>query len=334
MNTEIPLVSVMIPTYNQSEFLPVAVDSALMQTYRNLEILISDDHSPSASAQEVLKEYQGNPRVRVFRNETNLGRVANYQKTLYERARGEWVINLDGDDYFNDTTFIEQAMQFAVAHSKLVMISGVFVDLSPEGRLKPSTSNAGGERVYHPSEAYVSLLEGTYFPFHGSTLYKRQLAVNIGFYQHDIISADLESLLRLIQTGYVGSIPCEAMVRRRHGENVSCGISVSEFMDDTITFSAPLRAGVALTSLVDSDFLKEWVAQYTFRKGKDNAYKILKYNRSNSGYLKYVCEIVRCTPWSGVRIALQPKNILKMLGNIMPAIAGCKGQIGAVKNSR
>jgi hypothetical protein len=106
------------------------------------------------------------------------------------------------------------------------------------------------------------------------------------------------------------------MVRRRHGGNVSSAISVSEFIDDTITFSAPLRAGTALHSLVSKEFLRTWVAKYTFHKGKDNAYKILKYNGSNSGYFKYVREIIRCTPWSGIRIALQPKNILKLLENI------------------
>lgn len=317
MNTKSPLVSVMIPTYNQADFLPKAIESVLAQTYQNVEIIISDDCSPAESAQAVLDQYADDPRITIYRNTTNLGRVANYQTTLYERAQGEWAINLDGDDYFTDPSFIDQAMQFAHVHPELVMISGVFVDLSPAGVLKPSKSNSGSHRVYAPSEAYEALLDGTYFPFHGSTLYKRQLAVDIGFYQHDIISADLESLLRLIQTGSVGSIPSEAMVRRRHGGNVSSAISVPEFIEDTITFSAPLRAGTALNSLVSQEYLKKWVTRYTFQKGKDNAYKILKQNRSNIGYLRYIKAIVTCTPDSGLRIAAQPKNILKMIENLV-----------------
>lgn len=317
MNTESPLVSIMIPTYNQPEFLPAAVASALAQTYPNLEIIIADDCSTDAACRDVLAAFQGKARIRVCRNETNLGRVANYQKTLYKRARGEWVLNLDGDDYFVEPTFIEQAVRLIEAHPELVMISGVFVDLSPEGRLKPSTSNSGVERIYPPAEAYTAMLEGRYFPFHGSTLYKRETAVRIGFYQHDIISADLESLLRLMQTGHAASIPCEAMVRRRHDGNVSSAISVPDFLDDTITFSAPLRAGTTVDSKVDKTFLRAWVARYTFLKGKDNAYKILKHNRSNSGYFAYLQEIIRCSPRSGVRIALQLKNILKLLRNLV-----------------
>lgn len=317
MNNERPLVSIMIPTYNQPDFLPEAVDSALAQTYPNLEIIIADDRSTDEACRDVLAAYADTPRVRVYRNETNLGRVANYQKTLYERARGEWVLNLDGDDYFVDPTFIEQAVRLAQAHPEVVMISGVFVDRSPEDRLKPSKANSGPERIYSAAEAFEAMLEGGYFPFHGSTLYRRETAVRIGFYQHDIISADLESLLRLMLTGHAASLPCEAMVRRRHGGNVSNAISVPDFLDDTITFSAPLRVGSAVEAKVDKSFVRDWVARYTFRKGKDNAYKILKNNRSNAGYFAYVREIVRCAPKSGVRILLQPKNILKILRNLL-----------------
>jgi glycosyltransferase involved in cell wall biosynthesis len=320
MNSEHPLVSIMIPTYNQPDFLPEAVESALAQSYPNLEVIISDDGSTSPACRDLLAAFEDTPRVRVYRNKTNLGRVGNYQKTLYERARGEWVLNLDGDDYFIDPTFIEQAARLAQAHPDLVMVSGAFVDRSPKDRLKPSKANSGPEQVYSPAEAFEAMLEGVYFPFHGSTLYRRQTAINIGFYQHDIISADLESLLRLMLTGHAASIPCEAMVRRRHGGNVSNAISVADFLDDTITFSAPLRTGSAVEVKVEKAFLRDWVARYTFHKGKDNAYKILKHNRSNAGYFAYVRQIVRCEPKSGVRIIVQPKNLLKILRNMLPPI--------------
>ena len=78
MNNEHPLVSIMVPTYNQPDFLPVAVDSALAQTYPNLEVIIADDHSTAEACRDVLAAYADDPRVRVCRNETNLGRVANY----------------------------------------------------------------------------------------------------------------------------------------------------------------------------------------------------------------------------------------------------------------
>lgn len=84
----------MIPTYNQPEFLSEAVDSAPAQTYPNMEIIIADDASTEAACRDILATYENNPRVRVCRNESSLGRVVNYQKTLYKRAQGDWDLNL------------------------------------------------------------------------------------------------------------------------------------------------------------------------------------------------------------------------------------------------
>lgn len=315
MTIEKPLVSIMIPTYNQPDFLPEAVDSALKQTYPNLEIIIADDKSTSIEVQAILDKYQKDPRVKVCRNDINRGRVGNYQKTLYTEANGDWVVNLDGDDFFYDDSFIESAIELASNNPDLVLISGRYVDLSPSGELKSCRANRGAPRVCSPEEAYSGIITDDFFPFHGSTLYKRTQAIAIGFYQHDIISADMESLLRLMQTGKIGIIPSKAMVRRRHGGNVSCSLTVDTFIDDLISFTAPLRVGKGIKTIVPKDWLKKWVNDYSFHKGKDNAYKILKNIHSNAGYFQYLRAIAECLPWVAFRIFIQPKNILKIFKN-------------------
>lgn len=314
MNNSKPLVTIMIPTYNQHEFLPKAVESSLSQTYNNIEIIIADDCSTSVAAQSVLKNYASNPKVKVFINETNVGRVANYRKTLLERANGDWVINLDGDDYFLDDTFIEQAMAFINKKEGIVMISGVFMDLSPEGDLSPSRSNQGSPKVLEPEEAYEGIIGGSYFPFHGSTIYMRKKAVGVGFYTRNIISSDLESLLRLVQYGKAATIPSQSMVRRRHGKNASSSLTAKDFIDDSVTFQAPLAAHNN-NSFVSRKFLNNWSKSYSFHKGKDNAYKILKHGKDNAGYIKYLRSIFQMHPSSAFLIFLQPKNFLKMIKN-------------------
>src|SRR5665213_3428416 len=93
-----PKISITIPTYNQDKFIAKAVESALKQDYLNLEIIISDDCS-SDKTEAVIERYCGDNRLKYFKNARNLGRVPNYKKTLYERVTGEWVLNVDGDDY-------------------------------------------------------------------------------------------------------------------------------------------------------------------------------------------------------------------------------------------
>lgn len=105
-----PLVSIMIPTYNQSKYLEEAIESALAQTYRPLEIIVSDDGSTQKDVSKILNKYKSHQNISIYINDRNLGRVKNYRTTLYERTAGKWVINLDGDDYFYDPGFIEKAM--------------------------------------------------------------------------------------------------------------------------------------------------------------------------------------------------------------------------------
>ncbi|HEY1869535.1 MAG TPA: glycosyltransferase family 2 protein, partial [Chitinophagaceae bacterium] len=105
-----PLVSIMIPAYNQAEVLGTAIESALSQDYPHLEVVVSDDCSTDET-KAVLKKFETDTRLRYYRNTQNSGRVANYKKTLEQYVNGDWVVNLDGDDYFTDLSFISKAIQ-------------------------------------------------------------------------------------------------------------------------------------------------------------------------------------------------------------------------------
>ena len=85
-----PLVSIMIPTFNQAQFVGDAIESIISQTYDNLEIIVLDDHSQD-STEKVVKGYD-DERIRYIKNEENLGRVNNYRNGLYNHAKGEWVL--------------------------------------------------------------------------------------------------------------------------------------------------------------------------------------------------------------------------------------------------
>jgi hypothetical protein len=96
-----PLVSVIVPTYLQSHFLPRALDSLLEQSLSSWEAIIVDDGSPDDTMQ-LLAPFLADPRIRVIRRATNggLGRALN---TGLEHAGGELVAYLPSDDvYFRD----------------------------------------------------------------------------------------------------------------------------------------------------------------------------------------------------------------------------------------
>jgi glycosyltransferase involved in cell wall biosynthesis len=90
-----PLVSVVIPTYNRTAYLRIALRSAVAQTYRNLEIIICDNASPEDPA-AIVAEFN-DPRIRLHRNATNLGPTRNTLLGV-AMATGEYVAILGDDD--------------------------------------------------------------------------------------------------------------------------------------------------------------------------------------------------------------------------------------------
>ena len=95
-----PLVSFIILTYRQSQFIRSAVQSALNQEYSPLEIIISDDCSPDNTfeiVQELIQGYHGPHKVLIRRNEKNLG-IAQHFCDVMALTHGELIITSGGDD--------------------------------------------------------------------------------------------------------------------------------------------------------------------------------------------------------------------------------------------
>jgi glycosyltransferase involved in cell wall biosynthesis len=95
--SSIPLVSVLVGVYNQSQIVETSIHSILAQTYKNIEIIISDDGSTDGT-QDVLKRIaKNNPTIRLFLQETNLGITRNYN-FVASKANGKYIALFSGDD--------------------------------------------------------------------------------------------------------------------------------------------------------------------------------------------------------------------------------------------
>lgn len=167
--TSSPLVSVVIPTYNRVPFLTKALESALAQTYRNLEILVSDNASSSEVA-ALVASYQ-DPRVRYRHNGRNLGLTGNAVAACRE-ARGEYVATLHDDDMWERTLLEELVPPLEADRNLVVAFSDHWVmrsDGSVDPRLTEAATRRWGRR---------GLREGTHRPFYRLALADR--AVPIG----------------------------------------------------------------------------------------------------------------------------------------------------------
>lgn len=111
------LVSVLIPVYNRVSLVGDTIDSALNQTYDNIEIIIVDNFSNDGTW-ELLQDYaRKDNRIRIYRNEVNIGPVRNWKRCIDE-ANGEYAKILWSDDLM-EKTFIEKSISLFKKHSEI-----------------------------------------------------------------------------------------------------------------------------------------------------------------------------------------------------------------------
>lgn len=92
-----PKVSIGMPVYNREPYIPAVLDSVLSQTYRDFELLISDNASTDKT-EAICREYAArDSRIRYVRNATNLGLAGNYN-SVFRLAVGEYFRWVAGDD--------------------------------------------------------------------------------------------------------------------------------------------------------------------------------------------------------------------------------------------
>ena len=95
MESNLPLITVLMPVYNGAKYLNEAIDSILNQTFSDFELLIIDDGSTDQSI-DLIKAYN-DPRIKLIVNKKNIGQSATLNKGL-ELARGKYIARMDQDD--------------------------------------------------------------------------------------------------------------------------------------------------------------------------------------------------------------------------------------------
>ena len=98
-NQKQPLISVYIPTRNRSDLLKRAIDSVLMQTWLNYEIIVVDDSSDDSTPILLKKFSAAHNNIHVIRNDSSKGAAAS-RNIAIENAKGEFITGLDDDDYW------------------------------------------------------------------------------------------------------------------------------------------------------------------------------------------------------------------------------------------
>jgi glycosyltransferase involved in cell wall biosynthesis len=112
------LLSVIVANYNNESYIRDCLESIMSQTYKNLEIVVSDDCSPDHSLEminEYKKKYPG--IIKVISSSINRG-VAQTRHEAILQAKGEYITTLDSDDFYYDNQKLEKEMELILQYKK------------------------------------------------------------------------------------------------------------------------------------------------------------------------------------------------------------------------
>lgn len=292
-DTVVPKVTIIIPTYNQAAYLPNAINSALGQDYPNLEVIVADDCS-SDDTRQVVEQYLGDSRLKYFRNDPNLGRVRNYKRALEEYATGEWVVNCDGDDYYINDSFVSDVIGHIQSYpnNNIVFVQGgrqVHFRNAPSQSYKQLPPIKNETYLFKDREYFWQFPSVGYFS-HLTAVYKREVAIAIDFYRHDIISTDRESFLRLALHGSVLFIKKVYGVWVGHSTNFSHKLDFKTRQENILYITESYRYACEIDG--NTKKLQIWRKTCLTNYYKDWLSQVSKQKMSLGGKLKELKKIV------------------------------------------
>jgi glycosyltransferase involved in cell wall biosynthesis len=148
-----PTVSVIIPVYNNEDFLADCLESALAQSLTDIEVLCINDASQDASF-EILKYYRRqDSRVRIIDNHENLGASAARNRGI-NAASGRFVFFLDADDFLPDEDVLRDLVA-AQAETRMRIVGGSLCTLHMKSGKFVTTYTEAFEGYAFPGDSMV-----------------------------------------------------------------------------------------------------------------------------------------------------------------------------------
>ncbi len=136
------LVSVVVPIYNAYDYLATALDSILDQTLRDIEVICIDDGSTDRSIDIIKKYHDSDSRIRVV-TENNAG-VSTARNKGIARVRGEYVIFLDADDFY-EPTLLERLYGLAKEQNLDIALARFDIYNNKTEKFSPATDESHGD---------------------------------------------------------------------------------------------------------------------------------------------------------------------------------------------
>ena len=202
-----PKVSICIPAYNQTQYLNILLASIEAQTFKDFEVIVSDDSSTEAVA-EMIREFDKKLPINYTRNTPALGSPENWNAAI-AKATGQLIKIMHHDDFFSQST----SLQKMVAYLEDGKYDYVFANTSIQNVQLPQT-----QRV-HAIKDFSKILKNPELTFFGNPigapstlLCKQEIAKQLQYNKQFIWLVDVEYYYRLFKLSTNGAVVQEPLI--------------------------------------------------------------------------------------------------------------------------
>lgn len=233
-----PRVSVCLPTYNRAGYLAQCLAGILAQTFRDFEVIVSDNCSTDATA-EVVGAFN-DPRIRYVRNARNIGVFPNMNQCL-DLARGQYICILHDDDLY-EPRFLEREVAMLDRYPSAAFVHCATYEIDGEGRRRRVVRAYPEDRLIVGKEEFRRYLGGhnvccSTVMVHGD-LYRK-----MGGFDTELLCADWLMWLRLCLEGDVAYVAEPQASLRVHGAALSSSIMPAQWCRE---FLAVVQRGLSV----------------------------------------------------------------------------------------
>jgi glycosyltransferase involved in cell wall biosynthesis len=236
------LVSIGLPVYNGEQYLERTLEATLNQTFRDFELIVSDNASTDSTAEICERFARADDRVRLIRQQQNVGVNANHA-IVYREARGEYFRWANADDV-PSSGLLEHAVDTLRRNKDVVVYIPDTVNVDADGaplRRFPCNLNLRTDNVAERAEA---VLTRSYQMVFAEGLIRRTILASTSC-RWDYIGWDFVLLLELALRGQFANVEGPLLARRIHEESATLATrsrkKVRQWVDPTMraTFLMP-----------------------------------------------------------------------------------------------
>ncbi len=194
-----PLFSIIIPLYNKEKEIRQTLESVLLQSFHDIEVIVINDGSTDGTA-DIINAYAALDKRIVPVHQENIGLVATLNKDI-NIAKGEPIARIDGDDPWMDDKLLAQVNAFTEDPS-LVLVGGGFEIINNDGyyleTVMPPLDDEDIRRTLYLRNAFG----------HSAVVFKKSAAVEAGLYSSEHgPTEDYDLWIKLSKLGSVANLP-------------------------------------------------------------------------------------------------------------------------------